>query len=306
MAEESETPRHPTIFDRVFKPETGCRLYHYCSTPTFLSVLQNGALRFSDVNMMNDGEEGRYGYTLFEQAANELLKLAKDQVSLDGLGPDFFDQVDSYLSPKQLHSHPVVACFSKAPDVLSQWRAYAQDAQGWAIGFAGDAIDLMPVTVLDVLYEPSEQLEEVRNSLAAMYFLWRKDGGEFETAIGDSARLLASLMLAYKHPSFGEEQEVRALHELSVSFGNDGWLLSDEGGTASGIAVEGQSVKFRADGASVVAYVDLPLERANGVMIPEVWLGPRNSNGTGNAIFPLTHFGHRNVELHRSASTYRG
>lgn len=306
MTEQNPRPHHPTVFDRVFKPSTGCTLYHYCSTPTFLSVLESGALRFSDANMMNDSEEGRYGYTLFERAANELLELAKNKPSLEGLESDFFDHVDACLSPKQLHSHPVIACFSKAPDVLSQWRAYAQDGEGWALGFDGNAIGAMPVTLLDVLYDTDRQLEEVRNSLAAMYFLWRKEGGEFEAVVGSSARLLSSLMLAYKHPSFREEVEVRALHELRVDISADGWLLIDEGETADGKEVEGQPVKFRAAGASIIAYVDLPLERAKGMIIPELWLGPRNSNGPGNAIYPMTQFGHRNVRLQRSASSYRG
>jgi hypothetical protein len=306
LTEESADPHHPTIFDRVFKPDTGSTLYHYCSTPTFLSILQNGALRFSDANMMNDSEEGRYGYRLFERAANELLEQAKKKPSLEGLEPDFFDRLDACLSPKQLHSHPVIACFSKAPDVLSQWRAYAQEGKGWAVGFDGGAIDAMPVTLFDVLYDPDQQLEEVRNSLAAIYFLWREQGGDFEAAVGSSARLLSSLMLAYKHPSFHEEQEVRALHELRVELAEDGWLLIDEGGTASGKEVEGQPVQFRADGASIVAYVDVPLERAARGTIPELWLGPGNLNGPGNALYPLTQFGHRNVVLRWSASSYRG
>ncbi|WP_416152053.1 DUF2971 domain-containing protein [Pseudomonas sp. Bout1] len=29
----------------------------------------------------------------------------------------------------------LATCFSKAGDVLSQWRAYADDGQGYAIGF---------------------------------------------------------------------------------------------------------------------------------------------------------------------------
>lgn len=104
MAEESPKPPHRTIFDRALKPGAGCTLYHYCSTLTFLSVLESGALRFSDAKMMNDSEEGRYGYALFERAANKLLEEANDNPSLEGLTPHFLDRIDGYLSPKQLHS----------------------------------------------------------------------------------------------------------------------------------------------------------------------------------------------------------
>jgi hypothetical protein len=256
--------------------------------------------------MMNDAEEGRYGYALFERAANQLLQGAKHSVALDGLTPDFFGKVDEYLSPKQLRSHPVIACFSKAPDVLSQWRAYAQDAQGFAIGFDGAALDAMPVTLLEVLYNPEAQLKEVANFLTAMYILWHKEGGDFHQAVGKDALLLSSLLLAYKHPSFREEQEVRALHELRVDIAEDGWVLVDEGGTASGEEVMGQPVQFRASGPSIIVYVDLPLERVEGRAIRELWLGPRNQNGPGNAWYPLTQHGHRDVALRFAASPYRG
>ncbi len=306
MGEENVEPALRTVFDRVFKPGRGSTIYHYCNTSTLLSVLKTDALWFSDANMMNDSEEGRYGYALFERAANALLKIAKDKPALEGLTPDFFNHVDDYLSPRQLRSHPVIACFSREPDVLSQWRAYAQEGQGWAIGFDGDALAAMPVTLLDVLYDSDQQLEEVKNTLAAMYLLWRKRGGEFKAAVGSDAILLSSLLLAYKHPSFREEQEIRALHELRVDFAEDGWLLVDEGGTASGKEIEGQPVKFRAAGASIVAYVEIPLQRASGISIRDLWYGPRNPNGPGNAIYPLTQFGHRNVTLYQSTSSYRG
>ena len=306
MTKKNEESGFPIVYDRVFKPSPDCTLYHYCSTPTFLSILASGAVRFSDANMMNDSEEGRYGYSLFEGAANDLLDMAKEKPALDGLTPDFLDQVDSYLSPKQFITHPVIACFSKNPDVLGQWRAYGQDGRGWAVGFSGEAIGAMPVTLLNVLYDVSKQREEVLNSLAAMYVIWRQKGGDFHEAVGDDASFLASLLLASKHPSFRDEQEVRALHELRVDRAPEGWSLVDEGGVANGEETEGLPVGFRADDAAIVAHLDIPLQRSNNVSIRELWFGPRNPNALGNAVYPLTRFGHRNVVLHRSASSYRG
>ncbi|MEQ1551632.1 DUF2971 domain-containing protein [Sphingorhabdus sp.] len=294
-----------TVYDRVFKPGPDCILYHYCSSATFLSILETGKMRFGDVNMMNDVSEWGYCYRLFESAANALLDLIPEKPALEGLNADFFDKVDDYLSPKQLYSHPVIACFSKEPDVLSQWRGYADDSRGWAIGFDGQAIAAMPVTMLNVVYDSEQQLAEVRNFLAAMYLLWREQGGEFRDVVGRDASLLASFLLAYKHPSFREEQEVRALHELRVDLTENGCQLIDEGGTADGVEVAGETVGFRAVGATIVPYVDIPLQRANGRTIREVWFGPSNPNGPGNALYPLSQHGHRAVALHRSASSYR-
>jgi hypothetical protein len=255
--------------------------------------------------MMNDPQEWGYCYKLFERAANALLEKVPEQAALEGLDTDFFDHVDAYLSPKQLNSHPVISCFSKQPDVLSQWRGSADNARGWSIGFSGRAIEAMPVSLLEVVYDPHQQDAEIRNFLAAMYLIWREKGGDFGDAVGQEAALLGSFIHAYKHPSFQEEQEVRALHELRVDGSEDGLELIDGGGTANGEEVEGEPVRFRAAGSSVIAYLDIPLQRVDNVTISELWFGPSNDNGMGNALYPLTRYGHRGVKLSRSASSFR-
>ncbi len=294
-----------TTFNRSFNPERDNVLYHYCSTETLLSILEHGKIRFSDLNMMNDPQEWRYCYELFERAANVMLEKVPEQAALEGIDTDFFDHVDAYLSPKQLNSHPVISCFSKQPDVLSQWRGYADNAQGWSIGFSGRAINAMPITLLEVVYDPSQQDAEMRNFLAAMYLIWREKGGDFRDAVGQEAALLGSFIHAYKHPSFQEEQEVRALHELRVDVSEDGWELIDEGGIANGEEVKGESVRFRAAKSSVIAYLDIPLQRVDNVAICELWFGPGNDNGIGNALYPLTRYEQRGVKLFRFASSFR-
>ncbi|MEH6660819.1 MAG: DUF2971 domain-containing protein [Parasphingorhabdus sp.] len=305
MKKKKSEKDHSTVYNRVFNPQPGCTLYHYCSSSTLLSILEHGKLRFSDINMMNDPREWGYAYELFERAANALLEMVPDHAALEGLDAGFLDEVDAYLSPKQLISHPVITCFSKEPDVLSQWRGYADDGRGWSIGFNGKAIDAMPVSLLEVVYDPDQQLTEVQNFLAAMYIIWREKDGEFRDAVGRDAAMLASFLHAYKHPSFREEQEIRAIHELRVDLAEDGCELVDEGGVANGEDVAGEPVRFRAAGSSIVSYLDIPIRHAEGIAIRELWFGPSNENGIGNAMFPLTQGGHRGVNLFRSASSYR-
>jgi hypothetical protein len=256
--------------------------------------------------MMNDSIEGLYGYNVFQSAANAILDLVPKKPGLEGLDIGFLDSVDQYLSEKQLNSHAMISCFSKDPDVLSQWRGYADNAQGWAIGFDGVALGRMPTTLLEVLYDRDQQIEEVRNELAMLFLKFKDSGAEFNESVGRDAAILASYLLAYKHPSFREEQEIRAIHELRVDLAEDGWHLIDEGGIVDGQEVAGETVSYRTDGAAIIAYVDIPLQRENGKVIREVWFGPRNRNGVGNAFFPLTQNDHRSVDLRYSASSYRG
>ncbi len=299
-------PKPVTTFDHHFAKESAPVLYHYCNAQTLLAILETNTIRFSDANMMNDSQEGRYGYGLFEEAAERLLKRSETNSALDGLSVDFFVKVDEYLSPKQLHGHPVLACFSKNPDVLGQWRAYADNGQGWAIGFRAEALQALPVMLLEVLYDREQQLVEVEQFLAGAFMLCKQLPTDPSSELAKHIPLFASMMLAYKHPSFQDEQEVRALHELRVNLQGEGPALFDEGGVSEGENVEPVPVRYRADGPSIISYIDLPLRQIDNSPINELWFGPRNENGPGNALFPLRHFGHGDVRMKRSQSPYRG
>src|ERR1700686_4490856 len=57
------------MIHRVFDPADTDIFYHYCSNETFRLICENKTLRFSDVNMLNDYAESRWGYSVFEDAA---------------------------------------------------------------------------------------------------------------------------------------------------------------------------------------------------------------------------------------------
>jgi hypothetical protein len=58
------------LIQRVRPKDTQGTMYHYCSAQTFLSIIQNRTIRFSDINLLNDAEEGRWGYGIFIEARN--------------------------------------------------------------------------------------------------------------------------------------------------------------------------------------------------------------------------------------------
>ena len=129
----------PVLFNRSYRPEDEATIYHYCNAETLRAILTTKTLRFGDVNMMNDYRESAWGYKIFLETANELLALSKEVPELKKIDQHFLDQVDKILSSSQLHVHPFTASLSKNPDVLSQWRAYADNGRGFAIGFFGQA-----------------------------------------------------------------------------------------------------------------------------------------------------------------------
>jgi hypothetical protein len=74
VTEQTDERKIRRIIDRVFDPADNEIFYHYCSNETLRLICQNKTLRLSDVNMLNDYAESRWGYHIFEQAASYLLQ----------------------------------------------------------------------------------------------------------------------------------------------------------------------------------------------------------------------------------------
>ena len=294
------------LVNRILQPNKEDIFYHYCSVDTLLSIAEFKKIRFSDVNMLNDYEEARYGYKLFEQAANSLLNDQAIQKKHPELNHEFFDKVDEILSPQQLFQHPVISCFSRSADILSQWRAYAQDGKGFSIGLRGSSLAKLPVTLLEVEYEPENQLNEMKVALMAVYLRMQAKDYDDGSNFRQDCALLGAWSLAFKNPSFKEEREIRCLHMLDVRTDGDMPSLIDAGGVSDGTEIDGETVNFRNSNGSIIAYVDLPFRNENNSdIISEIWLGPKNENGTGDIVYMMSRHGLKGYELKKSTSTYR-
>lgn len=112
---------------RQYFPADDELIYHYCGADTFHAICLNKKLRFSDLHSMNDYMERHWGYDIWEEAASGLL---------DSIGVSFLDEIDRVFHNSGFQGLLLGSCFSKNGDVLSQWRAYADDGAGYSIGFA--------------------------------------------------------------------------------------------------------------------------------------------------------------------------
>lgn len=297
-AKDQLDPSDSFVLRYMYKPKAGDVLYHYCSMDAFEAIVRSGKFRFSDINMMNDFAEMRWGYQIFEEAASTVLRDRENDPEL----PDrsFFDEIDKFLSPANLFLHPLIGCFSKNPDVLSQWRGYAKDGTGVAIGFDATRLCQIAATFLNCEYDFDDQVAQMRARLLAGYSL--RD--EFTPA--QHAVHLFGYLPALKNPAFREEAEVRAIHLLNVSITEDGIKLVDPGGEAFGHQIDGDLVDFNVRDDAVVAYFDLPyFDQQPAGAIAEVVLGPKNPNAPTNIWALLTRHGHKGVRVRQSTATYR-
>jgi DUF2971 family protein len=142
-------------------------IFHYCNPAAFFGLTQSKKLWFSDVFAMNDFLEMHWGYSMFEAAASSLLKT---------ISKPFFDRVDDHIRATSAHILPLASCFSQDGDVLSQWRAYAADGSGFAIGFSAVELSKMPIKPLKVLYDKEQQIHEVKTVLLALHEVEQTEG----------------------------------------------------------------------------------------------------------------------------------
>jgi len=295
------------LISRLYEPPENDILFHYCSAPSFQSILETGKVRFSDINMLNDSAEMHWGYGVFEEAAGRLIKIAETKEALKGLNKAFFDKVDEIIAPMQHRVHPFVFCLSRERDSLSQWRAYADDGRGFAIGFSAIAIKCMPVSLLAVEYEREKQVQEMMDALGATFMENEADEQKFGTKFFESSMMIGNYILAFKNPSFRDEKEIRCLHLVGAEINEKVMKFRDHGGVlGDGKEVAGEDVRFRIQDNALAAYLDMPFRRNfESPAIKAVDLGPRNPNWPTNVLYFAGALGYENLRIRKSTSTYR-
>lgn len=280
-----------------FKPDDETTLYHYCSADTFLAICQGKKIRFTDLNSMNDADEMKWGYSIWEAAATKLYPV---------VGRDFLDSVDEILHNSGYRALSLIACFSKSADILSQWRAYGADGQGYAIGFNASSLSKMAATSLEVLYDKEKQTEEIHDMVAAIHFLESTRAHPRGPEFIDSCFRLYLSLIALKNPGFAEENEVRLLHVLDLTPSNNSFKLVDPGGSAFGTYITGSPLGFLMRENCPVPYLDQSFfTDTTSCAITEVILGPKNhAIPSGISIF-LETVGLPSVQIKKSSLPYR-
>ena len=251
-----------TIFNKRFHIRRNPIIYHYCNDFVLKSICQNQKLWLSNIYNMNDGSEFEWGRNKFI----EVLKSNKHE----------FDQKFRFYAVGMVMSAipnilPLIGCFSKNGDLLSQWRAYANDGKGFSIGFSSKAIyEGLGVNMNSVLYEEKEQSNIILNTLRGLHVVWALSGENFEE-IDEPTKIFASDLAYLKNPTFFEEQEDRIIR-LLVSNVDE---FIDKGVHSKINDISPLTVSKRSE--KDISYVQLPISIRESHIIKQVNIGPKNS-----------------------------
>jgi hypothetical protein len=205
-------------------------LYHYTDMQGLTGILTNEEIWFTDYRHVNDPKELLHGIAL----AKAILQR---RVKEGGFVKFLYRWIDDLLTQKTFGRglEFFIACFSRERDELGQWRAYADDGRGVAIGFspkmfeANEAKNTDPsknLFVGPVFYKDSQTrarhtkgLDEAASTLdAALIYAHRhlRDkaiGMEFLSRLARAvvATPLLWNALTCKHSGYANESEVRLI-----------------------------------------------------------------------------------------------
>lgn len=274
-------------------------IYHYCSLESFSKIIASNSIRASDLTKMNDPLELQLGQDL-------VAKLYDDVFPNSDMSPNF--KRDDYF---------YFGCsFSAKGDLLSQWRAYADNASGLSIGL--DQKNFKKINHVTVRASDDKWVQNHKFSIEKVIYnkdIFKKKCidilQEFERDHGvPSKKSPGRLMMLYqrlqkeicvfKNIFYKEEQEFRlcrvvykkAIEEARCSnyaphlelFGDLDYVVSNHGLRAF------TALKLRAEGVSSVQ---------------RVVLGPRNNDSIDGIRDYLALHGFVGVDVVRSEGAYR-
>ena len=277
-------------------------LYHYCGLDAFLSIIKNSTLWLSDIRKSNDYLECVY----CRDKINEKIRgfLEDDKEALEAW--DFGYNINSDLSMDMIS---YVACFSENKDQLSQWRGYADNGAGIAVGFSresfADLKEAAPshISFRKVIYDEKEQekfIERIaRESIKAME---TKPVAQVAAELNQNYRLQFPVL---KNASFEEEAEWRIIFNDSFS--------KRKRHVGKNILFSG--IRYTVREKRLVSYIEMDFSKLKYNAIKEIWIGPKAEVEIPDILHLLDVYGYYDgvenynesapIKIAHSASSYR-
>jgi hypothetical protein len=202
-----------SLWRNVHRPEPR-GIFHYTDAAGLHGIVNSGCLWATHIYYLNDSREFKY--------ARQLIVTVL-QAQIDNHPGPIVERLDQLRKCAQAHfallesiADPYVVCFCESGNLLSQWRAYAADGNGFALEFepAGlmTALRKDPelasnVKLLRVVYDESQQRQFIESAIEQLLKAFDTHGEQ--EVLNCVPRVFSEMSLCFKHHAFGEEQEWR-------------------------------------------------------------------------------------------------
>lgn len=230
-------------------------LYHYTSGTGLLGIVDSDSVWATQIHYLNDSKEFQH--------AIDLAKEVLDATPMDSEPTDRLAiKQNLSLALDNLSGLGIyVACFSEAPDSLSQWRGYCAPGFGYCLGFVKSELQACALgqgfNLGQCIYDERQQRESIKiwvNFAIRAITAQRdhnEDAREFTYRYMSAFARIAPL---FKHHSFKDERE---------------WRLT------SLIAASDQRIKLRPMRSMLAPYVSIKLNlREGGNLFSDLTVGP--------------------------------
>lgn len=310
-------------------------VYHYCSLESLNSILNHRSLRLTNILKSNDSMEiswiCRYYDGEFENAYKNASDLLKEKISLERFKGYMRLFTDEFFNENNADFRYYVTCFSYQDDLLSQWRGYADDGRGAAIGFDLDVlkqiVQVSPeksqssvVSLHKISYSESEQKETVHqivcelvSEIEKMLQEEKELSGNFENKTKEyEMELLDKIMNSFKktflklfqvsvymkNPFFREESEIRL-----CEFSSKQLLMGREVELSLGARLHNYSYYVKEN--QLISYVDFDFSKCVNQLIRKLVIGPKCLTSERDMKYYLSTLGLVDCEVNKSQGTYR-
>lgn len=309
-------------------------LYHYCSLDTFLNIIRNSSIWLSDVKKSNDSKEmawfrQQYYEFIFKKYSEtndeEIKKFCEIIFSI--ASKDGFNKCPPWLLLGSETGQKLVDifgglrtyafCLSELSDSLGQWRGYANDGKGIAIGFSRNYLSKISGYSLRCptfnFFFANVSYRENFDSLFEM-MIARHDKSQTSEFVLNAMLDLTHASALFKHPSFKEEKEWRITYSME-----DYWLTEDILTFKNFDAISSKEYKnnfgipkidYIAKETDIIPHIEIKLNDISKA-INSIVIGPKSNITDKDIRHILLRFGilkthdDNSIKIFRSESSYR-
>lgn len=194
--------------------------YQYTDINAVKSIIENNAIRLTNIRFLNDKAEffigikylqqGFMHYNFYHNVSESCRQALQHHVNdfLYSQSNKIFEKIDNLY----------VASFSKRNDVLSQWRGYGMYSVEIDLKTLHESNAGQPLYLMDCIYyddngnDTTHYTNNVINSIVNSITLHWQENGDNSHLIQHLIDLLSVYALTYKHHSFTEEAETRLIY----------------------------------------------------------------------------------------------
>lgn len=228
-------------------------LHHYTTLSGLKGIIERRCIQSTSILAMNDPQEKTYG-------KNIIIKLFDKEISktTDENFISFFSTIkDNLIYFGDIHYQTYITCFCEDDNLLSQWRTYAKNGDGYNLGIKfneqtkfshlepTDDIKTTELILRKVIYKNETQVKLVTEIIEllknALVKFIANNNELLPTKISQAAVLSTNiffdLVWTFKNPFFAEEKEWRLIKTRAPQY-------------------ESTEMKFREDAFGIVPYLD--------------------------------------------------